>query len=172
MGGFARVALPVAASFAAPYASAALGLGASTAAAGTSSVLSKAITSALFTGIQQIGSIRQQRAQQRAAQARNQNEAARIQREYEVRERKRRETLRRTVATQRARFGGLGIGSAGGSAAAIIIGLQSKSDADSRFDKDTTSLRRSSLLEASRPAARNNFQLLQKTISPFINLLD
>ena len=172
MGGFARVALPVAASFAAPYAGAALGLGASTAAAGTSSVLSKAITSAIFSGIKQIGSLRQQRAQQRAAQTRNQSEAARIQREFEIRERNRRERLRKTVAAQRARFGALGIGSAGGSAAAIITGLQSKTDADSRFDLEGVGLRRTSLLEASRPNSRNNFQLLQKSLSPFVNLLD
>ena len=172
MGGFARIALPVAASFAAPYAGAALGLGTSTAAAGTSSLLSKAFTSAIFSGINQIGSLRQQRAQQRAAQARTQAEAARIQREFEIRERNRRERLRKTVAAQRARFGAIGIGSAGGSAAAIITGLQRKAVEDSRFDLEGVSLRRSSLLEASRPAARNNFRLLQKTISPFISLLD
>ncbi len=172
MGGFARVVLPIAASFAAPYAGAALGLAGPTAAAGTSTVLSRAISGAILTGINQIGSLSQQRAQQRAARARNQAEAARIQREYEIRERNRRNALRKTVAAQRARFGALGIGSSGGSAAAIITGLQSKTDADSRFDRDTTGLRRTSLLEASRPAARNNFQLLRKTLTPFINLLD
>jgi len=46
-------------------------------------------------------------------------------------ERRRREALRRTMASARAGFGGRGVGSADGSGAALLAGLASEADAES-----------------------------------------
>ncbi len=213
MGGFARIALPVAASIAAPYAGAALagtaapiataagaaalgvapgtalsmsqllalsgpiGLGSAgyTTAAGVSTL--GTLVNAGLTGLGQLNQIRQERLQQQMANARNAAEAARIRQQFDINERRRREQLRRSVAAQRARLGAAGVGSASGSGAAIIGGLQREADQRTREDIDAldqrfSAQRRLSLLEQSSRRNQVAFQTLRKTLSPFVNLLD
>jgi hypothetical protein len=175
MGGFARVAVPMAAAAAFPYASAAMGAGASgltTSAAMANVSPWAAIAKAGMSGLGQINTMRQERAQKQTAQARSEAEAARLKLQYDAKERKRRERLKATVAAQRARFGAAGVSSQGGSAGAVVSGLMERNARDEADAARDFTMRRSSLLEASRPARRDNFKLFQKTISPYVNLFD
>mgnify|MGYP000412557603 CR=1 FL=1 len=73
----------------------------------------------------------QAKAQSNAARNAYQTRANEINAQQKAEERRRQETLDRESATQRARFGALGISSAGGSSAAVLNGLQTNSDAES-----------------------------------------
>jgi len=189
MGDFAKVALPVAAAVAAPFvfgpaAIVTLPQSAGTAWAGTVGNLALIGTSpwalaanAGMAGLTQLGALQQQRSQAAIARARNEAERARIQRDFEVAERKRRSELKRSLAQQRARFGASGTSSASGSASAVLRGLQKQTD-DASNDhlgsvrQQTASANRINLLEESSARKRGQFQAFQKTISPFIDLLE
>lgn len=177
MGDFAKVALPVVAAIAAPYAAAALaGAGTGAAAAATVSPWMVAASAGL-TGLTQIGQLQQEKAQAAVARAQNDAERARIQREYQVAERKRRDDLRQALAQQRARFGAGGISSASGSASAVLQGLQKRTDDASRDHLGSARLQQASssrinLFEQSAARKRSQFQAFQKTVSPFVDLLE
>jgi hypothetical protein len=188
MGSFAKVALPVAVAIAAPYAAAAMGTagvaGASpyllsvapTATATTVSPWLVAVNAGM-TGLREMNALRQEKSQAAYARARNDADRARVQREYEVAERKRREDLRRSLASQRARFGASGVSSASGSASALLNGLQKRTDDASRDHLDAVqqgiaSNNRLNLLEESSKRKTGQYQLFRKTVSPFINLLE
>jgi len=200
MGDFAQIALPIAAAAIAPYAAPALlGAGVSTGgailaqqaglaglgAAGEFGIASAAATASPWaiaanvglTGLTQLGALQQQRSQATIARARNDADRARLQRDFEVAERKRRSDLKRTLAQQRARFGAGGTSSASGSANAVLRGLQKQTD-DASNDhlgsvrQQTASANRINLLEESSARKRGQFQAFQKTISPFIDLLE
>ena len=90
-----------------------------------------------------------------------------------IEERKRRDRIRRALATQRARFGAQGIGS-GGSSQAVLAGLAAEAEQEHADSRAQTSSRisqindqlawsrRKNLLEASRPGNRMAFGLLQQ----------
>ncbi len=203
MGKFAQVAIPVAAAIVAPYAAGALGaaggfgaasgaavgnlgigtgLGTSAAASGFGSAAATVspwavATNAGLTGLSQLGALQQQRSQAAIARARNDAERARILRDYEIAERNRRSELKRSLAQQRARFGASGISSSGGSAGAVLQGLQKQTDNNSRdhlgsIRQQSASLNRINLLEESSARKRGQFQTFQKTIRPFVKLLE
>jgi len=202
MGDFGKVALPIAAAIAAPYLGAAIAGAAAT--AGSASAASLASSAGLtglggigefgaviaptvspwavaanagLTGLTQLGALQQQRSQAAIARARNDAERARLQRDFEVAERKRRSDLKRTLAQQRARFGASGTSSAGGSASAVLRGLQKQTDEASNdhlgsVRQQTASANRINLLEESSARKRGQFQAFQKSISPFVDLLE
>ena len=70
------------------------------------------------------------RAAQMQIEAQNREHAMRAQQmklRHEIEERRRKRDLKEALAARRARFGGAGIGAAGGSAAALLAGLRRKS---------------------------------------------
>ena len=115
----------------------------------------------------------QKNGQMAAAEADAQYRTEQIRQAQRVEERQRRDRLRRALATQRSRFGAQGVG-AGGSAQAVLAGLAAEADqenadtralASSRINRTDDQLawsRRRNLLEASRPANRMAFGLLQQ----------
>jgi hypothetical protein len=122
----------------------------------------------------QMGFEAAQKSNQAAAQkadARGQTEQ--IRQTQQIEERQKRDRLRRTLATQRARFGAQGIG-VGGSSQAVLAGLAAEAEqqnADSRalaatrinrINDQLAWSRRTNLLEASRPGNRMAFGLLQQ----------
>ena len=130
------------------------------------------------TGIGLIQQRQQARAQNAAAAAAAQSQTQQIRRAQEIRERQRREQLRRALASQRASFGAQGIGR-GGSADAVLKGL---SDDTERRIGDQRSLndlrigninfaleqrRRRNLLELSSTPNRAAFNLLGKGLETF-----
>lgn len=88
------------------------------------------VSMAIATGVQAVQMGQQQRGQQSAMNqqvaAANQAAADR----YERDARKRRSLLDREMASARARLGAMGVAGSGGSAAAILEGLQQRSDED------------------------------------------
>ena len=132
-------------------------------------VLPTAAMSVLQMGLESEQARNQTAAQE--ANARAQTEQ--IRQNQIIEERKRRDRLRRALATQRARFGAQGIGS-GGSSQAVLAGLaaeaeqenaDSRAQASSRISQINDQLawsRRKNLLEASRPGNRMAFGLLQQ----------
>lgn len=111
----------------------------------------------------------------------NEQEEAEIAREKiatatETADRKRRDALKRAVSRQRAKFGARGVGSAGGSSEAVLLGLFEESETEkeererldnirlSAIDQDLDSLQRKNLLEVSQLAER---QRLQRIASGF-----
>jgi len=181
MGDFGKVVLPIAAAIIVPYAGAAIAGALSatgTVATSVAAVSPWAVAAnAGLAGLSQIGALQQQRSQAAVARARNDAERARLQREFEVAERKRKSDLRRSLAEQRARFGAGGISSNSGSAGAVLRGLQKQTDDASRdhlgsVRQQSAASNRISLLEESSARKRGQFQAFQKTISPFVDLLE
>ena len=120
----------------------------------------------------------QQRQLQDAAAAREADSRAQveqIQQSQQMEAQRRREQLRRALASQRARFGAQGI-SAGGSSEAVLSGLAAEAE---QRDAETRSLSRSrinrindqlayanrkSLLDLSQKQANNSYSLLNNTL--------
>jgi hypothetical protein len=122
----------------------------------------------------QMGFDAAQQSNQAAAQeaaARGQTEQ--IRQTQQIEERQKRDRLRRTLATQRARFGAQGV-TGGGSSQAVLSGLASEAEqqiADSRalaatrinqINNQLAWSQRTNLLEASRTGNRTAFGLLQQ----------
>lgn len=76
-------------------------------------------------------------------------------------ERQRRNALRRAVARQRTLFGGRGVGSSGGSAEAVLLGLFQESDAD-RVDRERIDNLRFSALDRNLDQQRR-LNVIQRT---------
>ncbi|MGE5503554.1 MAG: hypothetical protein ACM31L_03940 [Actinomycetota bacterium] len=79
------------------------------------------------------GASRQAKANDAAVQAADQRQAALVA-DYQAREHRRQNLLEQAMASQRARLGALGIGSAGGSGDALLAGMASRSAEDSTDD--------------------------------------
>ena len=132
-------------------------------------VLPTAAMSVLQMGLE----AEQARNQMAAQEANARAQTEQIRQNQIIEERKRRDHLRRALATQRARFGAQSIGS-GGSSQALLAGLaaeaeqenaESRAQASSRISQINDQLawsRRKNLLEASRPGNRMAFGLLQQ----------
>lgn len=110
-------------------------------------------------------SLKQLRAQQAEQQRQTEENAAleraRLSEETAESERKRRDALRRAVARQRASFGAQGIGSGGGSAQAVLLGLFDESDAD-RITRERMDMLRNNALDVDGGQQRR-LNLLQVT---------
>ncbi len=136
---------------------------------------------AATTALQQIQANQQAKAQNAAAQSAVNRQTQQIERAQEIRERQRRDLLRRNLATQRARFASRGI-AGGGSVDALLRGLSKETDqavADDRFSSDLRigtisntfeNTRRRNLLELSDIRQRAAFNLLGKGLNG-LNLL-
>ncbi len=85
-------------------------------------------TALALGGLEILQKRQQARAANRAAQVRAETEIARIRQQQTIRDRQKREQLRRATAIQRARFGAQGMSGGGGSAAAVLRGLGSRVD--------------------------------------------
>ncbi len=123
-------------------------------------------------GLQDLNNHRRQQAQAAYAKARNKAEAQRIKREFEIKERQRRAQLKKTVARERARFGARGVNSYGGSAGALISGLEKNAEQEISGGRELMGFRTRNLLEESQPQKRRSFLELRKSLAPFINLLE
>lgn len=131
------------------------------------------LPSAAMTALQMGLETAQQRTQAQAQKADARRQAEQVRLTQEANERQRRDRLRRVLATQRARFASQGIGE-GGSAQAVLGGLASEAEREnaegralassriSRINDELEWSRRRSLLEASRPANRLAFGLVQR----------
>jgi hypothetical protein len=83
-------------------------------------------------------------------------------------ERRRLDLLKQQSASQRARFGGLGIGGSGGSADAVLEGMRKKSEADAQDRATVNGLAnadqgldaKANLLSQKNAAFQNNIDLL------------
>ena len=168
MGGFARVALPVATAVLLPEAAAVAGIALPGVATGMS------WTNIALAGLQGLGSAmtyaNQQQAANQQAMARNQ-QIAYMQRQQQIQAQQQRDKLKRLVAAERARFGAMGTGSQEGSAAALIQGLRQKTENDIAIGRQQTLMRQQNLLDQSHPAQRLGFQALAKVASPMVSLL-
>lgn len=181
MGGFARVALPVAMAIAAPYAMAALGpatasqLGVMAVQGGMSNVVIPVAfpwASAALAGVGALAGEQQRNQQLKYQNQLRNNQIAQQQQVLAVQEKQRRDRLRKAIASERARFGAMGMNSRGGSAAALIRGLTKSVEKDINFGRQSFNLKRRSLLEESAPAKRSGFSLVQRSLSPFVNILE
>ena len=133
---------------------------------------------AVKTGIDLIKQRQQARAQNAAAGAVAQSQTQQIRRAQEIRERQRREQLRRVLASQRASFGAQGIGR-GGSADAVLKGLSDETERRTQDERGLNDLRigdinfglqqrrRRNLLELSSARNRAAFNLLGKGLQSF-----
>ena len=121
-----------------------------------------------------------------AARAQNQQLAAqqaiqeqRIAATRDIEDRRRKEQLRRNTAAQRARFGALGLSANGGSAAAVLRGLSTRSDLEDRdrnrlsdiqsrgLGQDFAVRRRRNLLEVRNDFLNKSIGILDRNASKF-----
>ena len=93
--------------------------------------------------------------EQRTAQQKKQNLL-----EYQQAETARRSKLQRLLSTQRAEFGGSGVGSAAGSGEAVLTGLSADSDVERQFNERDYQLDNQAL--DLRVAQQRQLNLLQK----------
>ncbi len=127
---------------------------------GTELIIAQAVLGGL-SAVQKSQAARSQNRQLSAQQAIQEQQIAATR---QIEDRRRKEQLRRDKATQRARFGALGLSASGGSAAAVLRGLSTRSalenqDRSRLFDirlqglgQDFSARRRRNLLEV-----RNDF---------------
>ncbi len=137
---------------------------------------------AAMTALSMTQARQQAKAQNAAASAQAQSQIQQIRRQQEIRDRQRREQLKRSLATQRARFASSGVGR-GGSAQAVLDGLAKETDqviSDERslnafpigrINSALDRRRRSNLLNASEARRRLAFDLLGRGFKQ-ISLLD
>lgn len=95
----------------------------------------------------------------------------------ELAEEKRRSTLKRAIARQRARFGGNGVASGDGSSEAVLLGFFEESDAEKKLREQLDNLRLQSLdqnllqqqrintLTRTQTAERNKLERASNTLS-------
>lgn len=191
MGGFARVALPVATAIAAPYAAQAVApifLHASTNVAlpslmtetfanigvnlATQSLSWSSVAMGGLSGLANAAAYNsQQQAAYQQAVARNQ-QIAYMQQQQALRERQRRDKLKKLVAAERARFGAMGLDSSSSSAGALIKGLRRKVEDEIAIERNQLLSNRRNLLEASHPRRQSGFQMLAQSTVPAISLLE
>lgn len=123
------------------------------------------VSSIFSTGLMLAGQRGGQKAVDQQQAAANQAAAE----QYENEARRRRSLLDREMASARARLGAMGVGGAGGSAAAVVEGLQRRSDEDmAELRQDLQ--RREAKAAASRPssgAALNPAQFGLQILRPF-----
>lgn len=128
-------------------------------------------------GMQQARS--QTKARNRAAQARADAQVKQLKTSQQIEERRRKEGLKRNLATQRARFGASGVGGVGGSSDALLRGL---SDQTEREIKDRNRLnllqtnsiytnlansKRLNLLESNRKIGSSLFGLAEQGVKTY-----
>lgn len=135
--------------------------------------------SALQTGMD----MAQRSAAQDQAKGEAQANAQQLAINQQIADRDRQDQLRRALATQRARFGAQGLMAGSGSADAVLSGIQSEADqnqADAnqlyqlrldRIDDQLGWQSSRSLLDASEPAYRSAFSLMQRGVRS-VSLLD
>lgn len=106
-----------------------------------------------------------QRAQENAAISKEQNRLSAVKDEND-----RRIALKKAVAKQRANFGSQGIGSADGSAEAVLLGLFSESDEERRLREQMTALRDNAInLNPAQIQQRNLLEQAQSRQQDTIN---
>ncbi len=128
---------------------------------------------AIMTALELVQNNRKRKAEQSALNADAEMRIGQIGQSQEIETRRRRERLKETLATQRARFGAQGIGN-GGSAQALLQGLVSRADneeadavktdnrAIGRINENLLRKRRMNLLEESQARTRMVFNRMSK----------
>lgn len=134
------------------------------------------IMMALQTGSSLINNSRNAKAQARAIEASNRSRIQALEQQRAAEERKAREKLRHAQASRRAGFGAAGIGARGGSASALLTGLEKQVEDDlaegrslyqMRIDdlnRSAAQQRQQTLLDASSRRNQILFGLLQKSL--------
>ena len=137
---------------------------------------------AVTTALQLVQQRQQAKAQNAAARAQADSQTLQIQQAQKIRERQRRDQLRRILAAQRAQFGARGL-SRGGSAGAVIKGLTQEAEQAIQDDRSLSNLRiadinqsldlrrRRNLLELSSARRRSTFDLFGRGLKS-ISLLE
>ena len=139
---------------------------------------------ALSSGLQALGTLASQfqarertKVANKVAEAEARARMIEIRRTQEIEERRHRENLRRALAATRARLGGRGVGSSGGSGAALLQGLIQQSERAGLDERSLDDLRleevrrrlaaqrQRNLLESSRAESRAGFGLLQTGVN-------
>ena len=140
---------------------------------GTEAIIGQVVLSGL-SSLQKSQAVRSQNKQLAAQQAFQEQQIATTR---EIEERRRKEQLRQNQAAQRARFGALGLSASGGSAAAVLRGLSTKSAlrgqdqgrlSDIRLQglrQDFTSRRRRNLLEVRNDFVNNSIGILSQNLN-------
>lgn len=124
----------------------------------TTSSMLPAILGAASQGANFVHQRAQANAQIKAAQAQTHHAIQLEQRRQAIAERRKRESLKLAKARHRAGFGASGIGASGGSAAAVLSGLQKRAEqdiADERFVSNSRILDMNNRLAATRAQQRN-----------------
>jgi hypothetical protein len=176
MGGFVRVAAPVALSLVAPYALAGMGLAVPGMTAMVNGVAQPIFswTSLMGSALSGLSSAMQYQqeghANHQAALQRN----AQLQAEYQKQaldEQRRQNKLRQLAASQRASQGAMGLVDSS-SAEALISGLWRKNDEETAFGRNgLLGSYKDSLLDASHSKSQMGFELFRKTMAPTLSLL-
>jgi len=122
---------------------------------------------------------RQTEAAIEAYHAQTEAQARQIRQAQEIEEKRTRDSLRRALAAQRARFGGSGLTGADGSAGAVLQGLTNQAESEMRANREQAEARladldlaysvrrRRSLLDAANTRASQLFNLLRQGIGTF-----
>ena len=144
--------------------------------------MSALAATAVTTAFQLVQQRQQAKAQNAAARAQADSQTQQIQQAQKIRERQRRDQLRRVLAAQRAQFGARGL-SRGGSADAVLKGLALDTERTIQDDRGLNDLRiadinrsldlrrRRNLLELSSARRRSAFDLFGRGLKS-ISLLE
>ncbi|MEO5338665.1 MAG: hypothetical protein H7841_17530 [Magnetospirillum sp. WYHS-4] len=174
MGGFVRVAAPIAISLAAPHLFAGLGFGVSglNTIGGGLAIPSgwSTLLSAGLSGLNNAMQYQQQGyAEYQAAQQRNME----LQQQYAQqadRERRRQIQLKQASASQRANMGALGMADSS-SGEAVLSGLYRKGDEETALERQRLDLGYRNLLDASHSKSQWGMDLFIKSLAPTVRLL-
>ncbi|NQU58992.1 MAG: hypothetical protein HQ513_17310 [Rhodospirillales bacterium] len=128
-------------------------------------------------GLKMVQSSQQAKIGQSAAMAQQRADIQQRQYQLQIQERDKRERLKRVQATQRARFGGQGLNSTGGSAAALLEGLQKDTEQSISEQRSIEDMRINQLAENNRRKSRKNLLEYQnnqigKGLGTVFNLLE
>ncbi len=115
-----------------------------------------------------IQSQQQAKTQQAAATARQRADIQQRQYQLQIQEREKRDRLKKTLASQRARFGAQGLGSSSGSAAALLNGLRKDTEKSIADARNLNNMQTSNLLN--QPASNNRINLLEHRQSQLGNM--
>ncbi|MCW8861881.1 MAG: hypothetical protein OQK07_05605 [Rhodospirillales bacterium] len=133
-----------------------------------------AIISLIGTGISAIGGMQQSAAASRNARRQADAERQRALMAQDIEDRRRRERARQLIAAQRARFGASGTG-AGGSGAAVLAGLSTRTEGEIAEERGLLGLRlsdaRSRNLLAERDARTRDILSLTQRAGRMASLL-
>ena len=122
-------------------------------------------------GMSAIQSSQQQKSQQATAMARQRADIQQRQYQLQIQERDKRNRLKQAEAAQRARFGGQGLGSSSGSAAALLAGMRKQTEQSIADQNNLEGMRIGALANKTKKRGPINLLEHQNTIRQGIGLM-